>query len=197
MKKLLFLTIALCFVAGFVSAQESEIALTNKVFFKELDNLAFDGYGDTDYWSKRAKFIAFRSAAHLTSAALVINADRDHGADRPTKFKQIVAMNQSMAKWAKDFGFAGYGDVDYWSKRTKHFATALAMHSANLAGLCDRVMIQAIEGKLKKLIKSSQYAAFDGYGDVDFWSKNCKELATQVVAILGEINTELALVIAK
>lgn len=197
MKKILLMLVVFCFAGGLCSAQENDISLANRLFFKELDHLAFEGFGDLDFWSKQSKYIAFRSAAHLTSAALAINSDRDHGADRAMKFKQIVEMNKVMAKWAQNYGFEGYGDTDYWSKRTKRFATSLAMHSANVAGLCDGVMIKAVKGKLETLIKASQYAAFEGYGDVDYWSKRCKELATKVVGILGEINTELAVIMEK
>ncbi|HNV72649.1 MAG TPA: hypothetical protein PKO06_23270 [Candidatus Ozemobacteraceae bacterium] len=172
--------------------QQSDLNTTNRVYFQELTNLAFGGYGDLDYWSKQSKLIAFRSAVHLTSVAISINADRDHGDRRMAKFKMIVELNKAMMGKAKDFAFGGYGDTDYWSKRTKHFATEIAMHCSTVAGMSDKVMLKAIQPKIETLLRAAQTAGFAGFGDVDYWSRRCKAFATQAIEILGEISTELA-----
>jgi len=197
MKKMFLLIAALCLLPGFANAQGNDINDANRLYFNELSNLAFNGYGDIDYWSKQAKLIAFRSAAHLTSSAIAINSDRDHGANRVSKFKQIVELNKAMIKKSQEFAFQGYGDIDYWSKRTKQFATELAMHTASLAGLCDKPMLKAVTPKIESLIRDAQSTGFSGYGDVSYWSTRCKAFATRAVALLGEINTELATVIAQ
>lgn len=197
MKKTILFSIALLLASGVAFAQEaSEVYDSNRVFFRELSQLAFQGYGDLDYWSKQAKLIAFRSAVHLTSSAIAINSDRDHGSNRASKFKQIVTMNKAMIQTAQVFAFQGYGDTDYWSKRTKQFATELAMHTASLCGLCDAKMLQVVQPKIKTLLSDAQSTGFSGYGDVDYWSKRCKAFATRVIALLGEINTDLAALIA-
>lgn len=198
MKKTIMLVVALFLACGPAFTQDaSNVYDSNRVFFQELSRLAFQGYGDIDYWSKQAKLIAFRSAVHLTSSAIDINADRDHGAARIGKFKQIVTMNKAMIQTAQVFAFQGYGDTDYWSKRTKQFATELAMHTASLCGMCDAKMLKAVLPKVKTLLTDAQNAGFSGYGDVDYWSRRCKEFATRVIALLGEINTDLATVIAE
>lgn len=197
MKKILVLLVALCLVPAFVSAQDDDISNANRVYFNEVSRLAFEGYGDIDFWSKQAKFIAFRSAVHLTSSAITINSDRDHGASRVAKVKQIVELNKVMMKTSQAFAFEGYGDTDYWSKRTKRFATELAMHTATVAGLCDKPMLRTIGPKIKALLSDAQNTGFSGYGDVDYWSKRCKAFATRVITLLGEINTELAMAVAQ
>lgn len=198
MKRLFLLTVALCLVTCFVSAQSgTDINDANRIYFSELSRLAFDGYGDIDFWSKQAKLIAFRSAAHLTSSAIAINSDRDHGPGRTGKFKQIVELNKLMTKRSQSFASEGYGDTEYWSKRTKQFTTEIAMHTASVAGLCDRPMLKAITPKIEALIRDAQATGFSGYGDVNYWSLRCKAFATRAVALLGEINTELAIVITQ
>lgn len=198
MKKMFWCLLVLCLMTGAASAQQDEdINSANSVYFEELSKLAFDGYGDIDYWSKQAKLIAFRSAVHLTSSAITINGDRDHGSGRAAKFRQIVELNKTMIKRAQSFAFEGYGDIDYWSKRTKRFATELAMHTATVAGLCDKVMLKAASPKILTLLRDAQTTGFAGYGDVGYWSSRCKSFATRVVALLGEINTELATAIVQ
>ncbi|MBF0408012.1 MAG: hypothetical protein HQM10_11695 [Candidatus Riflebacteria bacterium] len=197
MKKLqIFGILLLCLVTSFyhvdIVAADSDISDANSVYFSEIRRLAYDGYGDVDYWSKQTKLLAFRSAVHLTSLAISINKDRDHGAARIIKFKQIVELNKIMIKQAERFAFDGYGDLDYWSKRTKQFATELVIHTSNIASLCDRPMLNAITSRLTSLIKSAQTSAFEGYGSIDYWSRSCKQLATRAVSLLGEISTELA-----
>ncbi len=193
MKRMIFcVAILACVLSTPLFAQQDDLNTTNRVYFQELTNLAFNGYGDIDYWSKQAKLIAFRSAVHLTSVAVTINADRDHGDRRIAKFKIIAELNKAMMGKAKDFAFGGYGDTDYWSKRTKQFATEIAMHCSTIAGMSDKVMLKAILPKILNLIKAAQNAGFAGYGDVDYWSRRCKAFATQAIEILGEISTELA-----
>jgi hypothetical protein len=126
------------------------------------------------------------------TGGIAINQDRDHGDRRIAKFKLIVELNKAMTKKAQSFAFEGYGDTDYWSKRTKHFCTELAMHTSTLAGLSDKAMLKVLQPKVEKLLREAQSTGFSGYGDVSYWSRRCKEFATKVIAALGEMNTDLA-----
>ena len=104
MKKTLWLALVLCLVTGFAFAQvDDRVNEGNQVYFKEISRLAFDDYGDVEFWAKQAKLIAFRSAVHLTSSAISINLDREHGSLCAAKVKQVVALNRTMAEKAKAF----------------------------------------------------------------------------------------------
>lgn len=186
--------LAALLVAGALATGASAATLRtlNSRFFQELNQLAFNGYGDTDYWSKRCKKTAFVSAQHMVTFAAAINESRDHGdAGRLEKFKQIRQLNGEFAKKAEHFAFQGYGDTDYWSKRTKAFATEIAMHCANVAAVSDGKMLAAGRNELSEMMQTANTAAFQGYGDTSYWSRRAKKLASDVQEILRRLETDL------
>jgi hypothetical protein len=189
-----FRRLAALLVAGALAtgAGAATLRTLNSRFFQELDQLAFNGYGDTDYWSKRCKKTAFVSARHMVTFAAAINESRDHGdAGRLQKFKQIRQLNGEFSERANTFAFKGYGDTGYWSKRTKAFATEIAMHCANVVAVSDGKMLAAGRNEIGEMLQVAETAGFNGYGDVDYWSRRAKKLSQDVQEILRRLETDM------
>ena len=192
MSRLPRLVAALLIAAFAGQAGAATLRTLNARFFQELDQLAFEGYGDTKYWSKRCKKTAFVSARHMVSFAAAINESRDHGdAGRLDKFKQIRQLNDELSQKAEHFAFKGYGDSSYWSKRTKAFATEIAMHCANVAAVSDGKLLAAGRDEISEMLQTAFTAGFEGYGDSMYWSRRAKKLSSDLQEVLRRLETDL------
>lgn len=175
-----------------VAARAGDLQSINNRFFRTLESEAYDSYGDVSHWSKQAKHIAFLAAAHVARATMQINMDRPGDvAARAAAVRRIADLNRAFLQRVQFFAFQGYGDTDYWSKRTKQFSTEAAMHVANIAAHCDQSMIQAAASRLEQILTTSETAGFQGYGDHTYWSHRAKQTATTLTDLVNQINTEL------
>ncbi|MGE0490967.1 MAG: hypothetical protein AB7S38_17300 [Vulcanimicrobiota bacterium] len=160
------------------------------VFLRGLERRAFEGYGDTSYWSREAKELAVEAAAFAARKTAELRADEVYTpAQAEDALTQLRAEESRFKGTAHRLAFDGYGDTSYWSRRTKELALATAAHCCLTASLCDGPMLAALGSTLDTSLARSHDTAFNGHGDVSYWSQRAKRLAGEQAP---ELPAELA-----
>lgn len=164
--------------------------MTNRDFLARLDDQAFGGYGDTGYWSKRAKRMAVDAVGQTARTSLELRAGDSYSpAERSEATAQIEADRQRLLRDARELAYNGYGDTSYWSRRAKHLAFRTATHCCLAASLSDASLQAAMGTSLERALSESETLAFDGYGDTSYWSRRTKRLADEVVDRLPQVGS--------
>jgi hypothetical protein len=158
----------------------SEIGAAQARFKAQARDIAHNGYGDFEYWSTRAKRLAFESAAvAATTAAL---------SDGPMLASVRDSLHTAMHS-ASALAFDGFGDMSYWSARTKAIEQAVAplvdLPKPSSSGVGSGS--PTVQATVQPYLDQVRDLAFDGYGDLDYWSKNAKHVAVDTGGFAARI----------
>ncbi|MEO0813288.1 MAG: hypothetical protein AAFY60_10530, partial [Myxococcota bacterium] len=108
------------------------------------------------------------------------------------KNQAIEILVNDFVQSAHDHGFGGYGDVDYWSKRTKSLAFETTAFLAKVGLESDGQAGAAVLPTVHEALGAARSASFGGYGDVSYWSRRCKSLSTTATDSARTLELELA-----
>jgi len=168
-------------------ARLAAIEADNRRYASVAQGLA-QGYGDIDYWSKRAKSLALETAATVATTAALC--------DGPMAAALSDTLKRALTQ-AEHLGFDGYGDTTYWSQRTKTMARELApldtqtlSAQSQAAAPRGQQLSETLRDLARPLAESVVGLAINHYGDVDAWSKQGKLVAFRSGAYAA--NTEMA-----
>ena len=182
---------------GLASDQQTADAIAEQMneVMQSARSHAFDGFGGGEYWSRRCK--EFGAGMTDLAGQIRLNVVRagNSTAKSTNSTEAGLAAAQKLAadftKEAKEYAFDGYGDMEYWSNRTKELAMESAMFAAQIALAVGPKADAAIKTQVEELLSEADDYAFGGYGNGRYWSRRCKELATTLIEIVQQIELSL------
>lgn len=169
-----------------------EVTELNRSFVNRLKSKTFGPTGDTDFWSKRAKEVAFLGTAQVAHLgildALGHASTPEQRAESLQKIEDLVERHSSKMQ---DKAWSSRGGTSHWSKRAKHLGFDAARAVTEVVENCDRDQVQAIRPLLESMMAEAEDVAFDGYGGTRYWSTRAKKLAAVARTALSEAAVEL------
>jgi hypothetical protein len=88
-----------------------------------------------------------------------------------------ASLTDRFCATVKAYGFSGYGDTGYWSRRIKELALITTEYLTGIAFSCSATVNAALADERRQIIDHAREYAFKGYGDSDYWSARCKDFA--------------------
>ncbi|MCA9794135.1 MAG: hypothetical protein KC910_20140, partial [Candidatus Eremiobacteraeota bacterium] len=170
----------------------SQVTELNRDLLEGLARDTFGPTGDTGFWSRQTKELAFRSAAHAAQLGMLAAAKKTHaGGQRVQAVEQFSRLAHQQGQAFQDKAWSSTGDISHWSKRSKHLALDVACAVNELVDTCDGSMVESVKPLLESALTEAREVAFDGYGDVRYWSQRAKRMAALSRTALEEAAVEV------
>jgi hypothetical protein len=102
--------------------------------------------------------------------------------------EHVHVCTERFCATAKAYGFRGYGDTGYWSRRIKELAVIATEYLTGVGFACDPVVNAVIADERRAIVSATRAYAFRGYGDGDYWSDRCKQLAALLFGVARKLD---------